>query len=65
MTNEDVLHFTKLGRKLTRMREELPVNHGTLRDQDRDLVAIAQAEALASIAASLHKIAVAVEGRRP
>ena len=51
----DVAHFVNLRQQLTELRLKVSTeDHDSLAEHDRDLVAIAQAEALCDIAATLN-----------
>lgn len=51
----DVAHFVNLRKQLTELRLKVSTeDHDSLAEHDRDLVAIAQAEALCDIAATLN-----------
>ncbi|MBY0175549.1 hypothetical protein [Curtobacterium herbarum] len=51
----DVAHFVNLRKELTQLRLKISSeDHDSLTEGERDLVAIAQAEALADIAATLN-----------
>jgi hypothetical protein len=52
--NKDVLHFVNLRQELTEMRLKMATQGAPLSDLDRDYVALAQAEALCDIAATLN-----------
>lgn len=54
MASNDTLHFVQLRKDLTQLRTQLAANGTPLTQAQRDMVAVAQAEALADIAATLN-----------
>lgn len=50
----DVTHFVKLRKQLTLLRQDVANGDKPLTDSQRDFVAIAQAEALADLAATMN-----------
>lgn len=54
MANTDMRHFIELRKSLTQLRDRVESTGDPLDDAERDIVAIAQAEALADLAATLN-----------
>jgi len=54
MASPDTLHFVKLRKELTELRAQIASTGAPLQPAQRDMVALAQAEALADIAATLN-----------